>query len=230
MPELSRPDGATIAYSERGRGLPLLALGPALGEALSAAQAPIAPAQAFAAEFRVIETDQRGWYAAHAPASPPTPADLAAHALALLDATGAERALLFATGGGGSLALRLALDAPGRIAGAVLQSPAGAESSASLSAFWAPFHETIRAVRAGGIGAARQMADAAAGGGAPRRPALTETAPLAGLFEADLPAITVERFATLLVRLRDAHWPADSPFFSASEDELRRCRVPLLVL
>jgi pimeloyl-ACP methyl ester carboxylesterase len=230
MPELARPDGAVIAYTERGTGFPLLALGPALGEALDGAQAPIAPGETFPAGFRVLETDQRRWYAAHAPATPPTPTSLAAHALALLDATDAPRSLLFATGGGAALALRLAVDAPERITAAVLQAPAGAEGPHERSRFWAPFHETIRAVRAGGTAAARPPADRGAERGGSTGATLTEAAPLVGLFEDDLPAMTIERFATLMVRLRDALWPAGSPYFSVSEAELRRCSVPLLVL
>lgn len=229
MPELARPDGAAIAYEERGEGFPLLALGPALGEELSGAQAPIAPGEAFATGFRLIETDQRRWYAAHAPATPPTPADLAAHALALLDNADAPRTLLFATGGGAALALRLAVDAPERIAGAALQAPAGAEGPATLSRIWAPFHETIRAVRAGGIAAARRPEDGVSANSVLGH-TLTDVAPLAGLFQNELPEMTVERFATLMVRLRDALWPASSPFCSVSEAELRRCTVPLLVL
>ncbi len=225
MPQLTRPDGAVLSYSEQGAGYPLLVLGPALGEALGEGQAPIDPVQAFADRFRVITTDQRRWYATHAADAPPTPASLATHALALLDAAGAERALLFATGGGSALALRLAADAPERIAGAVLQSPAGAVGPQERSRFWAPFHETIRAVRAGGITAAQPRTDRAAAGST-----LTQAAPLSGLFSEDLPAITVERFATLLIRLRDALWPAGSPFFTVSEAELSRCPVPLLVL
>src|SRR5579885_520704 len=148
MPQLTRPDGAVLSYSEAGAGFPLLALGPALGEALGEGQAPIDPVQAFADPFRVITTDQRRWYATHAPAAPPQPRDIAEHALAVLDAAAAPRALLFATGGGATVALRLAADAPERSAAAVLQAPAGAEGPQDRSRFWAPFHETIRAVRA----------------------------------------------------------------------------------
>lgn len=231
MPELIRPDGAVVAYGEQGVGVPLLVLGPALGEVLSDAQAPLASGDALNSAFRVIDTDPRRWYAKHTPATPPTAADLAAHALALLDAAGADRALLFGTGGGAATALKLASDAPERIAGAVLQAPAGAEGPADLARFWAPFHETIRAVRDGGVeavcsAAPGSAADAAHAGSR----TLTEAAPLAGLFQDDLAEMTVERFATVLVRLRDAFWPAGTPFFSVSEAELRRCPVPLLVL
>jgi len=75
------------------------------------------------AGHRVVAFDARG-HGASAPAASYAYADLAADLLALLDAHGLERAVLAGASMGAHTALRLALDAPERVAGLILITPA----------------------------------------------------------------------------------------------------------
>jgi len=75
------------------------------------------------AGHRVIAFDARG-HGASAPAASYAYPDLVADLLALLDAHGVERAVLAGASMGAHTALRLALDAPDRVAGLVVVTPA----------------------------------------------------------------------------------------------------------
>jgi len=75
------------------------------------------------AGHRVIAYDARG-HGASAPADSYAYPDLAADLLGLLDRHGLERAVLAGASMGAHTALRLALDAPGRVAGLVVITPA----------------------------------------------------------------------------------------------------------
>ena len=70
--------------------------------------------------LRAIAPTQRGHGGTGRPAQGYTPADFAADAVALLDALGMERAIVVGHSMGSQIALRLALDHPGRVHGLVL--------------------------------------------------------------------------------------------------------------
>lgn len=230
VPDISRPDGATIHYEQRGQGAPLLALHRALSEAAPAA-ADALDAAALADGFALLAPSQRCSGASTGPLGPFSYDAAVADTLAVLAAAGVQRTLLFATGGGCALALRLLRDAPARFTAAVLHEPVGLDGTNTLGDFYAAFNETVRLARAGGmaavVAAAERQPDFVANPGAgpfansvPRDPALREA----------LLKLPVETYATVMVRFRDGLWPPEPPFFSVSAEWLKTCETPLLVL
>ena len=79
----------------------------------------------FAGRFNCIAFDHRGFARSPAPPSTLTAAQFRDDALAVLDAAGADRAHVVAQSMGGYTALRLALDAPGRVASVTLSGTSG---------------------------------------------------------------------------------------------------------
>lgn len=79
----------------------------------------------FADRFNCIAFDHRGFARSPAPASTLTAAQFRDDALAVLDAAGADRAHVVAQSMGGYTALRLALDAPSRVASVTLSGTSG---------------------------------------------------------------------------------------------------------
>jgi pimeloyl-ACP methyl ester carboxylesterase len=97
---------------------------------------------------RVVLADARG-HGESSPADDPGAyeyADLAADALAILDALGIERAVLAGASMGAHTAVRVALDAPDRVAGLVLATPAflPGERDAEELARWDRLSEGLR--------------------------------------------------------------------------------------
>jgi 3-oxoadipate enol-lactonase len=101
---------------------------------------------------RVVLADARG-HGASAPAPSPGAygyADLAADAVAILDALGIERAVLGGASMGAHTAIAVALEAPERVAGLVLATPAfmpGARDEAEL----ARWDRLAEGLRSGGV-------------------------------------------------------------------------------
>lgn len=102
-------------------------------------------------DFRVLRMDTRGHGASDTPSGAYSLAQLAGDALAVLDAAGVEQATICGVSLGGMTALRLALDAPERVAGLVL-----ACTSAAMDP--APWQTRIDTVTAGGTAAVADLA------------------------------------------------------------------------
>lgn len=234
MPDLVCPDGGRLYYESDGQGIPLLVLECAPGEAPPSAA--IDPRRAFGDVFTLITYDQRHGPASRFSLAPFRFDDAAADALAVLDALGIRRALIFATGGGCAIAWRLMHNAPDRVAAAICQEPVGLDGTNALSDYHAPFHEAMRLPRAAGldgvIQAAGQDGDFAAHPGAGPFAARLRTEPAC---REELRTMTVERYVALLVRFRDGLWPAglwpaETPFFSVAAAWMATAPTPMLVL
>ncbi|MEA2190305.1 MAG: hypothetical protein QOI73_426, partial [Solirubrobacteraceae bacterium] len=124
MIERSLPGaGVTVAASDDGDGIPVVLLH---GLTASRRYVVMGSKALQRSGHRVIAYDARG----HGSSSPaPAPGDygyelLSADLLALLDALGLERAVLAGASMGAHTILRLALDAPERVAGLVVITPA----------------------------------------------------------------------------------------------------------
>jgi len=102
-------------------------------------------------DFRILRMDTRGHGASDAPTGAYSLAQLAGDALSVLDAAGADKATICGVSLGGMIALRLALDAPARVAGLAL-----ACTSAEMDrAVW---QARIDTVTTGGTAAIADMA------------------------------------------------------------------------
>lgn len=101
----------TIGWEESGTGSPVLLIH-GLGYARWGWE-PLTPH--LAERHRVISFDNRGIGASSVPPGPYTAGELAADALAVLDAAGADRAHVVGTSLGGMIAQELALAAPERV-------------------------------------------------------------------------------------------------------------------
>jgi len=114
---------AHIAYQVVGRGRPDVLLVPGFVSHLE--QCWLEPALAgflgrLAADHRLILLDRRGIGLSDRTAGPPTAESTAADLEAVLDAAGAERAILFGISEGGPAVLRFARNHPGRVHALVL--------------------------------------------------------------------------------------------------------------
>ncbi|MBI4729595.1 MAG: alpha/beta fold hydrolase [Acidobacteria bacterium] len=111
-----RSGSADIAYYVAGSGDPLLLIMGFLGDSrMWVMQTP-----AFSQSHRVITFDNRGVGGSSSPPGPFTMEEMAADALAVLDAAGAERAHVLGISMGGAIAQHLALKAPERVRSLVL--------------------------------------------------------------------------------------------------------------
>jgi pimeloyl-ACP methyl ester carboxylesterase len=233
MPDLARPDGATIHFEVFGRGFPLLLIAPGgvSSQIESWTRSPINPIEELEDAFMVIAMDQRYAGRSRAPATPFSYDQTAADQIAVLDAAGAEQAHVIAAGAGCGHAWRLAQDAPGRITAIVAQDPVGIDGTKGPGRFYRGFHETMRVARAEGMAAVVRAAQAdpvfatnhAAGPFAQRihdDPAFRE----------EIRRMPVENYVALIVRFRDGIWPATPPFFTVAEEWLAGCPTPMLVL
>ncbi|MCL2449381.1 MAG: alpha/beta hydrolase [Polyangiaceae bacterium] len=149
MPTLNRGDVATY-YEEVGAGFPVLTFAPG-GARSSVAfwdRAPFNPMRELAAHNRVVAMDQRNAGNSRAPVrSTDGWGEYAADHVALLDHLGIDRCHLLGMCIGGAFALRLAVAAPDRVAGAVLLQPIGF-SGTNREAFHGIFDEWARELRA----------------------------------------------------------------------------------
>jgi 3-oxoadipate enol-lactonase len=120
-------DGARLHAVDQGRGDPVLWL-----QGLNAPAAAWAVQLAhFSQTHRSIAPDARGVGQSDAPQGPYTTRQLAADALAVLDATGVERAHVVGLSLGGAVAQELALAAPERVRSLALLATFAAQSPRS---------------------------------------------------------------------------------------------------
>ena len=233
MPQLVRPDGASIHYEVFGQGYPLLLIAPGgvSSEIASWQGSALNPIREFAGDFMVIGMDQRHAGHSTAPAAPFSYDQTAADQLAVLDALGVRTAHVMGGCIGCAYAWRLIHDAPERISAAVCQDPVGLDETNSLSTFYRMFDGAMRLARAEGMDGVvraalvnpRFVENNGAGPFAPRIQADRE-------FREQVRALPVEQYIALLVRFRDGVWPPHPPYFTVSDGWMRRCPAPLLVL
>jgi pimeloyl-ACP methyl ester carboxylesterase len=234
MPTVSRPDGATIYYEVHGSGFPLLLIAPGgvTSQVEFWARSPWNPITELASDFRVIAMDQRHAGRSPAPAARWSYDVSAADQLAVLDAAGAPSAHVMGGCIGTAHLWKLASIAPGRITAAISQNPVGLDDSNTPSTFYAMFNETMRVARAEGMAgvvrtAQQQPLFVLANGGGPFSQRLHDDP----AFREELLAMTVESYVALIIRFRDGMWPADAgPYFTVSEEWMRACPMPQLVL
>lgn len=233
MPEISRPDGATIHYDVYGAGYPLLLIAP--GGVSSQAdfwqRSAINPVERFADSFQVIAMDQRHAGRSLAPMRPFSYDVCNADQLAVLDELGIERAHVMGGCIGCAHIWGLISNAPGRITAAVCQDPVGLDASNDMDVFYRMFHETVRLTRAEGIEAVIAAAEAnplfvVNNGAGPFAPLLNAREEARAL----LRSMGRERYIALITEFRDGIWPVKPPYFTVSEAWMRSCPVPLLIL
>ena len=233
MPEIKRPDGATIHYEVSGSGYPLLLIAP--GGVSSQvgiwARSAINPIERFASDFTVVAMDQRHAGRSLAPMRPFSYDVCNADQLAVLDELGFERAHVMGGCIGCAHILRLVTNAPGRITAGVCQDPVGLDATNSPETFYAMFHETMRLARADGVEAVVSAAQANPlfmmnNGAGPFAPLLNASQEARD----ELIAMGRERYIALIVEFRDGIWPDNPPYMSVPQDAVRSCQTPLLVL
>ncbi len=233
MPDIERPDGAVIHYETWGQGFPLLLIAPGgvSSEIAFWRRGAVNPIEDFADDFLVIGMDQR--HAGESWRAPPGFSyDLAiGDQLAVLDAVGAERAHVFGGCIGVAYLLRLIHDAPERIAAAVGQSPVGLDETNSLGTFMEMFRPTVQLARSEGTAAVVASAGedplfVTNNAGGPFAPRLSHDP----AFRAEVEAMPAEDYVALVEKLGEAYWPDSPPYFTVSEEWLRRCPAPLLIL
>lgn len=233
MPTISRPDGASIRYETYGSGYPLLLIAP--GGVSSQVEfwqrSTINPIERFASSFQVIAMDQRHAGQSLAPMRPFSYDTCSADQLAVLDDLGIQRAHVMGGCIGCAHIWRLLDNANGRISAAVCQDPVGLDESNTVDTFYAMFHETMRLARAEGIEAVVKAAQenplfVMNNGAGPFAPLLNASAEA----RQELVDMGRERYIQLIVEFRDGIWPKNEPYFTVSEDWMRACPTPLLVL
>src|SRR6478672_1176084 len=153
MPYIDRPDGARIYYEVRGQGFPLLLFAPGgISSQVSFWQISAVHPFDFADEFMVIGMDQRNAEHSPAPLAAPTWEDHVADQIAVLDAVGVERTLLWGGCIGVAYVLRFIQEAPGRVVAAVGQNPVGRfEGVNTRHTFFKMFEPTLAAANEGGM-------------------------------------------------------------------------------
>ena len=233
MPEVQRPDGATIHYEVFGQGYPLLLFAPGgvNSEIAFWANSAVNPIRDFADEFMVIGMDQRHAGQSPAPAAPFSYALTVADQLAVLDDLGIERTHVMGGCIGVAYDLRIIQEAPARISAAVCQDPVGVDASTSLAVFQEMFAATLSVAGTKGVEAVVEAAmtgvwfvENNAAGPFARRihddPA----------FRTEILAMSNDAYITLIEAYVAGIWPADEPLFSVTEAWLKSCPAPLLVL
>ena len=235
MPDVMRPDGTTIHYEVFGdpEAMPLLLLAPGgvNSEIGFWERSIINPIEEFAGEFQVIGMDQRHCGGSKTGLAPFSYEDAAQDQLAVLDDLGVQRAHVMGGCIGCAYALRLADQAPARVAGLVMQDPVGLDETNSPETFYEMFNPTVRLARAEGLEAVIEEA---------RRDPIFMQNNAAGPFaqrihddplfaEAAL-RLRREGYIALVIEFRDGIWPDHPPYFAVNEVAVRRTRAPMLVL
>lgn len=233
MPETRGPDGAVIHYETWGDGPPILLIAPGgvNSEIGFWRRSAINPIEELASEFLVIGMDQR-----HAGASWQAPTDFSyeltsGDQLAVLDAAGVDRAHVWGGCIGVAHALHLVQTAPERVTAVVGQDPVGLDATNSIDVFMAMFQPTLQLARAEGSAAvvASAMENPLfvvnnAGGPFARR--IHEDA----AFRREVEGMGADDYVALIERFAAGVWPERPPFMSVTEDWLRTCPAPLLII
>ena len=233
MPQIDRPDGARIYYEVRGQGFPLLLFAPGgINSQVSFWSVSAINPFDYADEFMMIGMDQRNAEHSPAPLEAPTWAQHTADQLAVLDAAGVERALLWGGCIGVAYALRFTKEAPGRVAGAVCQDPVGIAPGVNTRAtFFTMFQPSVEAARSGGMQA---VVDAAL-----QNPLFVRNnaaGPFAASIAADpsfreqVLALDPAEYERIIRAYDDNLWGAHEPFMSVEESYVKQCPAPLLIL
>lgn len=233
MPHVDRPDGARIYYEVHGQGFPLLLFAPGGISSQIRFWAPSAvnPFD-FADEFMVIGMDQRNAGHSPAPLAAPSWEDHVADQLAVLDAVGAGRTLLWGGCIGVAYALRFIQEAPSRVVSAVGQDPVGLFDGVNTRAtFFKMFEPTIATSKGGGM---RAVVESAlenplfvrnnAGGPFAARIAADPA------FREEVRALDPGEYARIIRAYDDQIWGAHGAFMSVEESFVRGCPAPLLIL
>ena len=232
MPEMRRPDGATIHYETYGSGYPLLLFAP--GGVNSEIEfwdnSAIQPIREFASEFLVIAMDQRNAGRSFAPLVAPRYEEMVADQLAVLNELGITRAHVMGGCIGVAYCLRILAEAPARIMAAVCQDPVGLDGTNSHAVFFAMFEPTIALAREQGMAAVVRSAlenplfvrNNAAGPFARR---------IAGdaAFRDRVQSMGVNEYVAVIEAYKRSQWP-ERPLFSVEEDQVQGFAAPLLVL
>lgn len=233
MPDIQRPDGATIHYEVFGSGFPLLLIAP--GGVSSQIgiweRSAINPIKSFSDTFTVIAMDQRHAGKSLAPMRPFSYDQCNGDQLAVLDALGFARAHVMGGCIGCAHVWSLIKNAPDRVAAAVTQDPVGLDETNSIDVFYAMFAETMRLARADGIEAVVSAANENPlfmlnNGAGPFAPLLAASEEA----RAELIDMGRERYIQLIVEFRDGIWPPIPPYFTVAEEWMRTCPTPMLVL
>ncbi len=234
MPQVTRPDGASIHWETEGDGFPLLLFAPGGINSQVSFWRQVSAVNPFdyADEFGVIGMNQRHAVDSPGPLAAPDWSVTAADQRAVLDAAGVERALLWGGCIGVGYALRFIMEAPERVAGAVVQDPVGlVEEFNSRQTFWAMFEGSVEAARKGGMQA---VVDAALTN--PLFVQNRDAGPFAARiatdpqFREEVLALDPEQYAAILESWDERMWGAEGPFMSVPESFVASCPVPLLVL
>lgn len=233
MPEIERPDGATIHYEVSGEGFPILMLAPGgVSSRIGTwANEPFDPVQSLSSRFTIITMDQRHAGQSIAPRVPFDYEQTVADQLAVLDTLGFDQVLVYGAEIGCVHAWKLVRTAPSRIVGMVAQRPIGRSDSNGYGTFFEPFDATFRLARGKGISAVIEAALAQphfdvdpAGGPFAQRLHDDEE------FREEFRKTRVENYITQTIRFRDGIWPASSRYFSVPEGWMREFPIPLYVL
>lgn len=233
MPTVTSADGAIINYETHGEGYPLLLFAPGgVNSEIGLWQRSIIkPLDDFAGEFRFIAMDQRYAGGSTAPLKPFSYDDAVGDILAVLDDAGVERAHVMGGCIGCAYIWKLLHDVPDRFNAAVAQDPVGLDHTNSMDVFYRMFQPTIELAEQQGTGAVVDAAmdnslfvvNNAAGPFARRIHADAS-------FRDQLRAMPASDYVDLIVAFREGIWPDNPPYLTVSEEWMRACPAPVLVL
>lgn len=234
MRTLTRPDGATISYEVEGDGFPVLLFAP--GGYSSESQmwrlSSVIKPFAMTDEFMMIGMNQRHTTGSPGALQAPDWATMAGDHRAVLDELGVDKALIWGGCIGVGYGLRFIQEAPDRCAGAVFQDPVGlVEGFNDRSTFYQMIAPTIELARTSGLQA---VIDAAVENPIFVRnhvagPFAARLAVDAG-FRAELLALSVEEYVTILEQWDDNIWGAEGPFMSVRPEFLASCDTKMLIV
>ena len=236
MADVMRPDGTTIHYEVFGEGnseIPLLLFAPGgvNSEIGFWRRSIINPIESFSDEFTVIGMDQRHCGRSKTGLTAFSYDEAMKDQIAVLDDLGVRRAHVMGGCIGCAYALRIADQAPARVAGVIMQDPVGLDETNSPETFYDMFNPTIRLCRAEGL---EEVIEAAQ-----RDPIFmqhNEGGPFAQrihdepLFADALRSIRREGYIALVVEFRDGMWPINPPYFAVNEVAVQRTYSPMLVI
>lgn len=233
MPDVTSRDGAIIHYEVFGSGYPLLLIAPGgVSSEIGAWQRSIIkPIELFSGDFMVIGMDQRYAGKSIAPRKPFSYDDAVGDMLAVLDDAGVERAHVMGGCIGCAYIWKLIEAAPERVTAAVGQDPVGLDDTNSPDVFYRMFADTLKLAREQGVQAVIDAALAE-----PKFVTNNAAGPFASRIHADpafreeLLAQGSEAYVDLVLAFQEGIWPDNPPYFTVSEEWMRGCPAPVLVL